>query len=584
MPAMMIDEPSVVDTPVSNRFPVYTRANITDVWPGPATPLTFTSTSGRSNDVAWRRALARLGAFDLDEFEHDDGELLAIFHGYPYLNVSAQRAYGVRMPGATPELVDHAFFGTGATNVPAYRPDPRDDSPVHTEWLSRTIAEIMATTELPYFDKVRADLVQRRAARPDHACMSERELVRYVAGHIGEVFAVELEEHMYLISASSIPLGLIQGVAAALGDPGLAIRALSGQGGIDSAAPSIRLWDLSRVVAGSPTLTKVFDAGVDEVLPRVAELAGADGAAFLQEFQAFLDEFGSRCANEYDLASVSWETNPIVPLTAIERMRLQPDANSPRRALDRLAQDRAAATAAMREMLGDDEATAGQLDAALRVAGVLLRARETSKGNLILIVNEGRVALHELGRRMLQQGHFEQATDFTLLRLQELDEFAADPGAWQDELASRRAYYAEIARREPPFVTDGRPGPPSTWPRRTQQHAEPASAGEAIQGIGSCPGTASGRARVVRNPEDAGDLEPGEILVCPQTDPAWTPLFLAAAAVVVDVGAPLSHASIVSRELGIPCVVSAREASRRIRSGALLSVDGTTGVVTVIEA
>jgi pyruvate,water dikinase len=67
------------------------------------------------------------------------------------------------------------------------------------------------------------------------------------------------------------------------------------------------------------------------------------------------------------------------------------------------------------------------------------------------------------------------------------------------------------------------------------------------------------------------------------TDPAWTPLFVPAAAVVVDVGAPLSHAIIVSRELGIPCVVSVNEATQRIPDGALVEVDGTTGVVTVLE-
>ncbi|MFF2028613.1 PEP-utilizing enzyme, partial [Streptomyces sp. NPDC058171] len=78
-------------------------------------------------------------------------------------------------------------------------------------------------------------------------------------------------------------------------------------------------------------------------------------------------------------------------------------------------------------------------------------------------------------------------------------------------------------------------------------------------------------------------LEPGEILIAPITDPSWTPLFVAASAVVVDVGAPFSHAAIVSREIGIPCIVSATDATKRIPNGALIEVDGTTGVVTVLE-
>ena len=88
---------------------------------------------------------------------------------------------------------------------------------------------------------------------------------------------------------------------------------------------------------------------------------------------------------------------------------------------------------------------------------------------------------------------------------------------------------------------------------------------------------------MILEPVDGWRLEPGEVMIAPGTDPAWTPLFVSAAAVVVDVGAPLSHAAIVSRELGVPCVVSATHASRRIPDGAVVSVDGATGAVTVLS-
>jgi pyruvate,water dikinase len=88
---------------------------------------------------------------------------------------------------------------------------------------------------------------------------------------------------------------------------------------------------------------------------------------------------------------------------------------------------------------------------------------------------------------------------------------------------------------------------------------------------------------VILDSHDPTDLEPGDVLVAPLTDPSWTPLFVPAAGVVVDVGAPLSHAIIVSRELGIPCVVSAIDATKRIPDGALVEVNGETGVVTVLE-
>ena len=98
-----------------------------------------------------------------------------------------------------------------------------------------------------------------------------------------------------------------------------------------------------------------------------------------------------------------------------------------------------------------------------------------------------------------------------------------------------------------------------------------------------CPGISRGIARVVLDSHDPSALEPGDVLIAPITDPSWTPLFVPASGVIVDVGAPLSHAIIVSRELGIPCVVSVTDATRRIPDGALVEVNGETGVITVID-
>lgn len=100
--------------------------------------------------------------------------------------------------------------------------------------------------------------------------------------------------------------------------------------------------------------------------------------------------------------------------------------------------------------------------------------------------------------------------------------------------------------------------------------------------MGGSAGTTTGRARVVTDPSDPSGLEPGDILIAPITDPSWTPLFVPAAGVVVDVGGTMSHAVIVCRELGIPCVVSATGATARIPDGAQVRVNGDTGTVTIL--
>jgi pyruvate,water dikinase len=132
-------------------------------------------------------------------------------------------------------------------------------------------------------------------------------------------------------------------------------------------------------------------------------------------------------------------------------------------------------------------------------------------------------------------------------------------------------------------VFEGRIPSPDAWERRDAP-IELAKVGTSLTGIAGCPGVARGRARVVVDPLDLRGLSPGDVLVAPITDPSWTPLFVPAEAVVVDVGAEMSHAIIVARELGIPAVVSVTGATRSIPDGALLEVDGDAGVVKVLEA
>jgi len=131
-------------------------------------------------------------------------------------------------------------------------------------------------------------------------------------------------------------------------------------------------------------------------------------------------------------------------------------------------------------------------------------------------------------------------------------------------------------------ILDGTQPPPATWEPR-ERSLELLGPGAVLRGIPGCPGVARGRARVVLDPFDPRGLTPGDVLVAPITDPSWTPLFVPAGAVVVDVGAQMSHAVIVSRELGIPAVVSVTSATSVIPDGTMLEVDGTAGVVRLLD-
>ena len=100
-----------------------------------------------------------------------------------------------------------------------------------------------------------------------------------------------------------------------------------------------------------------------------------------------------------------------------------------------------------------------------------------------------------------------------------------------------------------------------------------------LKGLGTSDGQVTAPARVLYGPEDFPKMKPGEVLVATTTTPAWTPLFAMASAVVTDIGGPLSHSSIVAREYGIPAVMAARNATRHIQSGQMITVDGKEGTV-----
>jgi pyruvate,water dikinase len=212
--------------------------------------------------------------------------------------------------------------------------------------------------------------------------------------------------------------------------------------------------------------------------------------------------------------------------------------------------------------------------------------RERSKTNCIRVMNEARVAMRELGRRHAATGALAHEKQIFMLLNEELDAFIADPKSFTQKLAEREKQWRSLWELETPYFVEGDKRVPEIedLPKRAEVKVDPVKTGDVLQGNAGCSGVARGRARVILDPADPSALEEGDILIAPNTDPSWTPLFIPAGGVVVDVGALNSHSIIVSRELGIPCVVSVVNATRRIRDGATIEVNGDLGTVTILES
>lgn len=577
----------LVRTALSDRYPFYTRANVGEVFPDPVAPATFSfgfqNADGLGGaELGFRDAFYRIGAFEPDELPGDECVFLGVAGGYCYLNASALRILGHRAPDMTAQDIDDAFFGD-APGVPAFEARPGDDRPDLTARIGETFEWVFSATELTRAAEHEAMVNRLRAERPDLTAMSDRELLDHGWGltttHFRELFA----EHILVTFLASLPLTVVTKVATAVGDPSAVLRLIAGLGDVESAAPSMAMWDLGREVASSSALTRYFDQGHRGLDSRLRASGQEEVQAWVAAFDEFGLRFGSRGPNEWETRSPTWETHPDLALAAIDRMRVSPPGASPHEHHAVLVANREALASSMAERLSGDPAIQAQFGAAVSAAGVFVPGRERTKTNCIKLIHELRVALREWGRRCHERGAFPRIESYGMLTRSEAYGLVDEPTGWRERLESREALYDEVKGLQEPFLFVGEPAPMSTYRRRDEAKVELELAGAVLQGIPGCPGTAQGRARVVLDPHDPTALGPGDILVAPITDPSWTPLFVGAGAVVVDVGAPLSHAIIVSRELGIPCVVSLTDATRRIPDGALIEVDGDTGKVTVIE-
>jgi pyruvate,water dikinase len=226
---------------------------------------------------------------------------------------------------------------------------------------------------------------------------------------------------------------------------------------------------------------------------------------------------------------------------------------------------------------------------AVRRYRALAGLREAPKFFAIRMMGIMRQGLLASGEQMVAAGLFEQADDLFFLHVAELKDLANQLANWKVgdnppaslvalrlTIKERRALRErEMRRAQIPRVllSDGTAyyeGLGAVEAKEGQFFGDPVS-----------PGVVEGAVRVVFNPLDA-KLQPGEILVCPGTDPAWTPLFLTASGLVMETGGMMTHGSVVAREYGIPAVVGVHQATSRLHTGDRIRVDGRSGLIEVM--
>lgn len=512
----------------------WSTTNFGEAIPGVLTPLNW-SFWGVPGERAARRAFTMLGATTEAEAavpEDPRERVFGIFHGRFACKVDFLGELGDRLPGTSGAAVAEQVLGelpADFASAPTRRryPAVARRLPPLVAGLPRRLAAQHAATAAWWTAEL--------ARTPGLSLPGARAQWRAASARFEDVMAVHVA---CLFSGVQPVFDQVARLSASIGREELAARLATGQGSHAELALVEDLWELSR-----ERLT----------------------------LDAFLARHGYHGPLEGELASRVWREDPAPVRALAARYADAAEADAPAAAAARNA---AVREEARRELLAALR-PAGRARARLllALADRYLPLRGVGKVSFLQTLDVARAASRRIGEHLAAAGVLADPDDVFFLTADEALGLA--PGTdVRATVAARRARRDEHVALVLPGAWFGRPEP------------VPATAGDddaaGLTGIGASPGVVEGRVRVVLDPSFV-DVEPGEILVAPTTDPSWASVLFTAAALVVDLGGQLSHAAVVARELGIPCVMGTGDGTRRLRTGDTCRVDGHTGTVEVLD-
>jgi rifampicin phosphotransferase len=510
----------------------WSTSNVRENLPGVTTPLTW-SVWGFGGENAIRYTAHAIGAFTRAEREvpasrHE--RYSRIFYGRYSLQLEYLTTLGDRLPGTSGEEAARALMGRVPPDI-VYHPTKRRYPiiawrlPLLLARTPRQVRQTVSRTDGWY--RRQMDLVGSFDLAESTAALAE---------------AVDTFTAVTALQTAAV-VGVVQPVYDALeraverhgvGDVGV----LSGSGGAEVTGLLGDLWEASR-----------------ERMP----------------LEQVVREHGFHGPTEAELSSIVWREDPEPLEQMLVEYAERDEAEDPARLEASQAQRRAEMT---RQLIAAAPAYERPgLRLLLKLAASRIPLRGVAKRSMLQALDVTRASARRAGELLAAEGRLEEPDDVFHLTHQEL------AGPWpanaRELVQRRRERRAEYERYDLPLQWTGAPEPiPIAEARRE-------SSGE-ITGIGVSAGIVEGPARVVLDP-DFAEIEPDEILVSPTTNPSWAPIMFVSAGLVVDIGGALSHAAVVARELGLPCVVGTLNGSRAIRTGDRVRVDGTEGTVEILE-
>lgn len=568
---------------------VWSRANVGEALPGAATPLTW-SIARKFSEKGFREAFAALGCR-----VPRGAQLVANVQGRFYLNLSRFMQISAQVPFLTPRALLHVSGGASDSAIALLERQTEDVSTRRFITRLPFVAPRVIARQARLEEEVRAYEKDATRARrsldeidlgilPDDALVTTLNTASALLDRTGtlmlECASASLAAHLALahlldqVAArrTSVRDDVTLGDGSNHGEGGttgasLAQALTGGVRELDSAAPGVALAHLAEIIRNDHIATERLLAGIVRGPSDLTE-----GSA-RRALERFLDMYGDRAVREAELSTPRWREDPAPVISMLVSSLRSPEGEAARA----LARARALSDREMAQLetrLGPVQMYA--VRTLVNRTQQFTRLRERMRTWVTRVLGMLRFIALDIDRRLrridpsLEEGAVFFCTFDELV--QALRSGRADVG---HVVRLRRAeHLRDAARPDPPPTFIGRPPPVQI----------PPPAGKHLAGLPASSGVVEGRARVLApGIADLDAVRPGEVLVARTTDIGLSPLFLVSAAVVTEMGGPLSHAAVVAREYGVPAVVNVAGATIAIRTGDLIRVDGDRGTVEILS-
>jgi phosphoenolpyruvate synthase/pyruvate phosphate dikinase len=550
---------------------VLSRANVAETQPG---YVTYLSRSPENKpDFLTLGIRPFLECFDINDIP-ENMNLAEYVYGHMYLNMSTAYEVVGKIPGFSPEMLDQSVGNVIQEKTPTTKLEfygivkllPKALKVVRLFLSVPARAELVIPHSLELIEDIRhRNLDEMKLEELDRLVweMYERTL---------DVIGVQECSLLAILAMSDI----FHKVLKRMGEESTESLLTIGLEGMSSRQLGVDIWDLAQYVVKFPRVASVICLQREDALEELNKLE--EGRSFLKRFGEFMEKHGDRCSQEIELSVPRWEENPGFVISMIANY-LDSKFSDPEAAIEKQKRIRSEATEQILKKLSKNPFEKILFKKILEKIQEYIVMREDLKTTWVKGVSAMRILYLNMAGKLVEKGILEKKDDIFYLRMTEVSEIITG-NLKGEQVASfvkvRKKEKEECEHLDVPLQIVGEP-PPIEELKKTVESRD------TLKGMGVSHGVVTGKARVVLDPTECSDFSEGEILVAQVTDPGWTPLFVIAAGLVTDLGGMLSHGVIIAREYGIPAVVGVKDATKIIKTGQSITVDGSNGMVHINE-